>query len=126
MQKLKEIGVRIAIDDFGTGYSSLSYLKHLPFDRLKIDQSFIKDFVNNEDTSTIVSMIVSMANHLKMDVIAEGVETVQQLKSLKEINCNHVQGFLFQGPMKPNELSADWKLLQEHIRKIIIDTEVKG
>src|SRR5690606_18654145 len=87
LKELKQIGVQIAIDDFGTGYSSLSYLKNLPFDRLKIDQSFIKDFVLNEDSKAIVEMIVLMARHLKMEVVAEGVETIPQLRNLQELEC---------------------------------------
>ena len=73
LQDLKKLGCKIAIDDFGTGYSSLHYLKHLPIDRLKIDQSFIRDLTENEQDDTIVSTIISMAQHLKLEVIAEGV-----------------------------------------------------
>lgn len=121
LHELKEIGVRIAIDDFGTGYSSLSYLKHLPFDRLKIDQSFIKDFVLNEDTSAIVSMIVAMAHHLNMEVIAEGVETLQQLKELRNIDCIKIQGFLFKEPIKPEQFSSDIHALEARIKRILTE-----
>lgn len=121
LKELRQIGVRIAIDDFGTGYSSLSYLKHLPFDRLKIDQSFIKDFVLNEDSKAIVEMIVAMARHLNMEVVAEGVETLSQLKNLQEINCRKIQGFLFKEPIKPEQFSKELPLLEERIKKILID-----
>ena len=75
LKDLKKLGCKIAIDDFGTGYSSLSYLKHLPIDRLKIDRTFITDLAENEQDDTIVSTIISMAQHLQLEVIAEGVET---------------------------------------------------
>lgn len=121
LKELKQIGVQIAIDDFGTGYSSLSYLKNLPFDRLKIDQSFIKDFVLNDDSKAIVEMIVSMARHLKMEVVAEGVETIAQLKNLQELECQKIQGFLFKEPIKPEQFSQEFPLLKQRIKKILID-----
>lgn len=121
LKELKQIGVQIAIDDFGTGYSSLSYLKNLPFDRLKIDQSFIKDFVLNEDSKAIVEMIVSMARHLKMEVVAEGVETIPQLRNLQELECQKVQGFLFKEPIKPDQFSQELPMLEQRIKKILMD-----
>ena len=95
LQELKRLGCKIAIDDFGTGYSSLNYLKHLPIDRLKIDQSFIRDLVEDEQDDTIVSTIISMAKHLQLDVIAEGVETPEQRAVLQKKQCTHVQGYLY-------------------------------
>ena len=103
------------------GYSSLSYLKNLPFDRLKIDQSFIKDFVLNEDSKAIVEMIVSMARHLKMEVVAEGVETIPQLRNLQELECQKVQGFLFKEPIKPDQFSQELPMLEQRIKKILMD-----
>ena len=84
LQDLKALGCNIAIDDFGTGYSSLSYLKYLPIDRLKIDRSFIKDLTENDQDDAIVTTIISMAHHLELDVIAEGVETIEQRNFLKK------------------------------------------
>ena len=100
---LKQLGCKIAIDDFGTGYSSLSYLKHLPFDRLKIDRSFIKDLTGNKQDDAIVTTIISMAHHLQLDVIAEGVETQEQENLLRKKQCTHVQGFLYSPPLAPED-----------------------
>lgn len=93
--QLKNLGVRLSIDDFGTGYSSLSYLKKLPFDQLKIDYSFVQDLIINSDTKTIVKAIISMANDLGLDLIAEGVETKEQLTLLLSMGCKKFQGFHF-------------------------------
>ena len=90
LQELREMGVQISIDDFGTGYSSLSYLQELSIDRLKIDKSFIANSSSNRE---IVSTIVSMAKNLNLAVIAEGVETREQIDLLHELGCNEVQGF---------------------------------
>lgn len=95
LSTLNDMGVTLAIDDFGTGYSSLSYLQKFPIDVLKIDRSFVKDVSKNNGDASIVSAIISMAHSLKLSVIAEGVETVQQLSFLQERNCEMVQGFLF-------------------------------
>jgi diguanylate cyclase (GGDEF)-like protein/PAS domain S-box-containing protein len=99
LQKLKQLGVKIAIDDFGTGYSSLNYLKKLPIDRLKIDQSFVRDIEKDSNDSDIVATIITMGHNLKMKVIAEGVEVEEQLQFLKEQNCDEVQGYLFSKPI---------------------------
>ena len=95
LRRLKETGVRISIDDFGTGYSSLSYLKSFPIDTLKIDQSFIRDIIANKDDAAIVNSIITMAHNLRLDVIAEGVETIEQVIFLREIGCDHMQGHYF-------------------------------
>ena len=102
LNQLKKLGIRLSIDDFGTGYSSLSYLKKLPFDKLKIDYSFIKDITTNPDTKTIVKTIIGMSKDLDLDVIAEGVETLQQIDVLKKMGCNKFQGYYFD---KPNSIS---------------------
>ncbi|MBL4954640.1 EAL domain-containing protein [Neobacillus sp. YIM B02564] len=104
LQALKELGVHIAIDDFGTGYSSLSYLKYLKVDRIKIDQSFVRDLLLHENETTIVSMIISMAHHLHFNVIAEGVETEKQKEILHQEKCQQVQGYLFSPPLPFDQL----------------------
>jgi diguanylate cyclase (GGDEF)-like protein/PAS domain S-box-containing protein len=93
--RLSNSGIKLAIDDFGTGYSSLSYLQNFPVNTLKIDRSFISEIKNSADEACIVNAIVSMANGLKLDIVAEGVETQQQLDYLSSLKCHVVQGFLF-------------------------------
>ncbi len=97
--RLKEMGVRLLIDDFGTGYSSLSYLKRLPVYKLKIDKSFVQGLPWNQDDAAIVNAIIGIARSLKMKVIAEGVETLEQFDFLKGKGCNEIQGYYFGRPM---------------------------
>lgn len=99
LNRIKALGINIAIDDFGTGYSSLSYLKKLPVDKLKIDRSFIIDILDNKEDAAITNAIIAIANSLKLDVIAEGVETEKQKKYLIECDCRYIQGYLFYKPM---------------------------
>jgi diguanylate cyclase (GGDEF)-like protein len=106
LRELKTIGVHLAIDDFGTGYSSLTYLKHFPIDRLKIDQLFIKDITTNVDDASIADAIIALASSLRMDVIAEGVETREQVAFLKSRNCFKMQGFYFSRPVPAAEAGA--------------------
>ncbi|SFM12491.1 putative bifunctional diguanylate cyclase/phosphodiesterase [Marinobacter zhejiangensis] len=104
-QKLRELadyGIRIAIDDFGTGYSSLNYLHRLPIHTLKVDQSFVRDIRNSDDGACIVNAIVAMAHGLKLEIVAEGVETDAQLHYLRKLGCHQVQGF-FYSPPRPSE-----------------------
>jgi len=103
MNKFRDIGLHLAIDDFGTGYSSLSYLKRFPINTLKIDQSFIRDLTIDSDDSSIVKAIISMAKSLQLNVVAEGVETQEQLAFLKANNCENVQGYLFSKPLPADE-----------------------
>ncbi|WP_428909496.1 EAL domain-containing protein [Niallia sp. Krafla_26] len=118
LQDLKALGCNIAIDDFGTGYSSLSYLKYLPIDRLKIDRSFIMDLTENEQDDAIVTTILSMAHHLELDVIAEGVESLEQRDFLKKKECTHVQGYLYSPPLSPEAISQQWEQLLQKVKSI--------
>jgi len=102
---LKVRGIELAIDDFGTGYSSLNYLKHFPIDRIKIDQSFVRDVTGSRDDAAIVETIIGMAQSLELDVIAEGVETAEQLKFLQARGCREMQGYFFARPMPVAEVS---------------------
>jgi EAL domain-containing protein (putative c-di-GMP-specific phosphodiesterase class I) len=104
MLRLKAIGVQLALDDFGTGYSSLSYLHRLPIDSLKIDKSFIQAVT--QDSGEIVSAIIGLAHTLRLDVIAEGVETPRQRARLTALGCEFGQGYLFSSP-KPPHLITD-------------------
>ena len=103
LQRLRQAGVRIAVDDFGTGYSSLSYLSHLPFDVLKIDQSFVAEIGKPLETYGIVSVIIDIAHHLRKTVCAEGVENEAQLSHLRERGCEAVQGFYFSEALSPED-----------------------
>ena len=99
LNKLNAMGVRIAIDDFGTGYSSLSYLKRLPVDVVKIDKSFVNGVTDSRDDAAIVEAIIAMARSLQLKVVAEGVETAEQLKFLQINNCDEIQGYYFSRPL---------------------------
>ena len=104
LTELREIGLRVAMDDFGTGYSSLSYLRSFPFDRIKIDRSFVHDVVTNPDARAIVRAIAGLGASLGMAVTAEGVETLDQLDVIHAENCTEVQGFLFSKPCPAHEI----------------------
>lgn len=104
LTKLKGMGVRLSIDDFGTGYSSLSYLKQFPIDRIKIDKLFVSELDTSVDAKEITLAIISMAHSLKMSVIAEGVETIEQQNFLDTNNCEELQGFYFSKPITQSEL----------------------
>lgn len=106
LDKLKLMGISLAIDDFGTGYSSLSYLKRFPINTLKIDQSFVQNMTTNSDDATIVSAVIGMGNNLQHTIIAEGVETEQQLTFLKTLDCDEGQGFLFSHPLTARDFKA--------------------
>lgn len=114
MSALRRIGVNFALDDFGTGYSSLKYLKQFPIDKLKIDQSFVRDLYDDEDDLAIADAIVSMGRRLRLSVIAEGVEDANQLALLVDIGCTLGQGYLFSMPMSADEVLL-WRAEQEAI-----------
>ena len=103
LKGLKGLGVRISVDDFGTGYSSLNYLRHLPIDRVKIDQSFVKDMTLNPSNEAIVDTIITMAHNLKLMVTAEGVETEEQLRALESYKCDEIQGYYFSKPLSATD-----------------------
>ena len=107
LQALKDLGLHVSIDDFGTGFSSLSYLKRLPVDKLKIDQSFIKDLTTDPGDAAIVTSMITLAHNLDLTVVAEGVEDAEQLGFLRAERCDEVQGYLISKPM-PGENFTSW------------------
>jgi diguanylate cyclase (GGDEF)-like protein/PAS domain S-box-containing protein len=108
LQALKGLGVTLALDDFGTGYSSLSHLRRFPIDTLKIDQSFVRDLATDADDANIVSAMISMGESLHMRVVAEGVETRDQLAFLQELGCPEAQGYYFSRPVAAGQLTPLW------------------
>ncbi|HVY41688.1 MAG TPA: EAL domain-containing protein [Hyphomicrobiaceae bacterium] len=101
---LQHLGVRIALDDFGTGYSSLSYLRGFPFDKIKIDQTFVRDLTQREDCMAIVTAVAQLAKSLQMTTVAEGVETPEHLAKVRAAGCTQVQGYLFSRPVSASEI----------------------
>ena len=112
LSRLKDMGIHLSIDDFGTGYSSLSYLKRFPLDSVKIDSSFIRDIPGDADDAAITRAIIAMAHSLRLKVIAEGVETEEQLSFLREHGCDEMQGYLFSKPLPEDEFL---RLLQNNV-----------
>lgn len=106
LSRFRELGLKIAMDDFGTGYSSMSYLTKLPLDQLKIDREFIKSIPNEKDNCAITSAILTLGHNLGLNVIAEGVETSEQIKFLLNEDCDEIQGYLFGKPQTINEISS--------------------
>ena len=108
MRELRDAGIAMAIDDFGTGYSSLAYLKRFPVDRLKIDMSFVRDMLSDQNDYAIVGSIVGMARPLRLATVAEGVEHAGQGEALRELGCTHAQGYLFGRPVPASEFADRW------------------
>lgn len=110
MKQLKQLGIRFSMDDFGTGYSSLSYLRHLPFDELKIDRSFVMDISNEGSGKAIAESIISISSNLAMEVVAEGVELEQEVEFLQAHGCQIYQGYLFAKPMSVTQFNQSVKI----------------
>ena len=108
LTQLHDLGVRLAVDDFGTGYSSLAYLKRFPVDQLKIDRSFVRDLITDQDDKSIVAAIIAMARSLDLRVVAEGVETKQHLDVLRTLACDEYQGYYFSKPIPAHDFAELW------------------
>jgi len=116
LEQLRGLGVGISIDDFGTRYSSLTYVKHFPIDRLKIDQSFVRDLGSNPHDAAIVRAIVSLGHSLELEVVAEGVESAEQVALLQAEGCDEVQGYFFGKPMPSAEFVA-WAAGEQRLKR---------
>jgi EAL domain-containing protein (putative c-di-GMP-specific phosphodiesterase class I) len=114
LRELKEMGLKLCIDDFGTGYSSLSYLRHFSVDKLKIDQSFIRDIVANRDDAAITTAIINMAKSLHIKVVAEGVEEEAQVRFLRDRQCDEIQGHYCSKPVSAEEAGSMLRCEQRH------------
>jgi EAL domain-containing protein (putative c-di-GMP-specific phosphodiesterase class I) len=109
LHQLRALGLRIIMDDFGTGYSSLSYLRSFPFDKIKIDRSFINDLSDKKDADIIVQAVTSLASNLNMTTTAEGAETEAQLEKIRAMGCTEIQGFVFSHPQRAEDLARYFK-----------------
>ena len=118
LRKLKKIGVELSIDDFGTGYSSLSQLKNFPINRLKIDQSFIQNVTNSKEDAAITNAIIAMSDSMKIKVLAEGVETQEQLDFLRNNGCDEIQGFLISKPLPAADIEANMMSVESFLDKL--------
>ena len=124
IKELRRLGVKISLDDFGTGYSSLHYLNEFQIDKIKIDQSFIRNCTSDVNNATIVKMIIAMAHHLKIKVVAEGIETKDELIFLQQHSCNHGQGYLFSRPLPPEELIQFFNQIEQTVAQEGISQEL--
>jgi EAL domain-containing protein (putative c-di-GMP-specific phosphodiesterase class I) len=113
LEELRVLGLSISIDDFGTGYSSLAYLKRFPLNTLKIDRSFIKDITENEDDREITKAIIAMGQNLRLHVLAEGVETAEQVEFLRASGCDFIQGYYYARPLPAAQIIP--YLANEHL-----------
>ena len=118
LHQLRDLGIRIAMDDFGTGYSSLGYLRSFPFDKIKIDQSFIHDLSTKEDSIAIIRAVVGLSSSMGITTTAEGVETKEQLARLTSEGCNEVQGFLFSPPRSAADLQRLFNKMAPRIEAV--------
>ena len=124
IEKVKKLGVSISLDDFGTGFSSLNYLRQIPVDYLKIDKSFVQELSLDKQRQAIISFVVRLAHELNIQVIAEGVETLDQLSFLTSRNVNFIQGFYFYKPMNVEDLNKNIQsisALNEERFKLLVD-----
>ncbi len=115
LETLKEKNIGIALDDFGTGYSSLNYIKKFPLDKLKIDQTFIRDMLQSEDNKNLLKAIIHLTETMKLMVLAEGIENQEQLNFLINNRCIYGQGFFLGKPMAPSDCSAFLKKYTERV-----------
>ena len=106
LDQLRTLGIQILMDDFGVGYSSLSYFERFRFDKVKIDQSFVRQMLASQASSAIIQAVVGLGTKLGMGVVAEGVETAEQMAALVEAGCTHLQGYLFSKPLRSAEIKA--------------------
>lgn len=113
MKSLQELGVKVSIDDFGTGYSSLSYLRNLPIDTLKIDQSFINNLHDDPSDIAIVKAIITMGQGLSVKIVAEGVETHEQLNLLRDLDCHYAQGYYIQKPLDIDAFEKGFRTVEK-------------
>ena len=116
LEQLSRMGVLVSVDDFGTGYSSMNYLRRFPIDKLKIDRGFLKDLISSTDDAAIVRAIISLAHSLRLKVVAEGVETPEQLRFLRSLGCDQYQGYHFSPPLPPSEfarLVCEWQKVED-------------
>ena len=119
LHQLKAMGVKLSIDDFGTGYSSLNYLRKFPIDLLKIDKAFVRDIENNNEDRLIVKSIIALAKSLNLEVLAEGVETLEQQKFLEQEGCDYIQGYYIGKPMRSEEFEQEFILSNNNNIKLI-------
>ena len=118
LHRLRDLGVHVTMDDFGTGYSSLSYLRSFPFEKIKIDRSFIMDLSEGEESSAIVRAVAGLAQSLRKTSTAEGVETEQQMQQVRSLGCTEMQGFLFSPPVRAADVAALFELPLEPKRAV--------
>jgi EAL domain-containing protein (putative c-di-GMP-specific phosphodiesterase class I) len=127
LEAIKALGINLAIDDFGTGFSSLSYLRRFPIDRLKIDQSFVRDIERSPVNESIARAIVALANSLSLDIVAEGIENLSEKAVLEHMHCHEGQGYLFAKPMPAGDL-VSWIMTHRkaHVIKDLFDVAIPG